>query len=87
MLDKRVGGIGLAQNAPNIVKMIIASGLMWLACLAVQHSPLYPLGDRKYIWACQLALLMITGGATYFVACAAMGIDVMKHVRRRRAVV
>jgi hypothetical protein len=56
---------------------------MWLACIGVQYLPMYPHGHGKIVWAAQLFILMAIGGLTYFAACAAMGIDVMKHVRRQ----
>jgi hypothetical protein len=49
------------------------------------RSPIYPHGQGRIIWACQLVLLILLGSGVYFGACMAMGIDVMKHVRRRAA--
>ncbi len=83
MLDRRVGGLDLRQSFGSISKMIVASGLMWIACAAVEHLPIYPVGQGKAILGCQLAILMLVGGVVYFGACAALGIDVMKHVRRK----
>jgi putative peptidoglycan lipid II flippase len=85
MLDRRIGGIDLAGSFKSIAKMSVASGLMWLACVGVQYLPVYPHGHGKIVWACQLTILMLTGGLVYFVACAGMGIDVTKHLRRRPA--
>jgi hypothetical protein len=50
----------------------------------LQHSPIYPHGHKKIIWAGQLVMLMGVGGLTYFGACAGLGIDVMAHVRRKK---
>jgi putative peptidoglycan lipid II flippase len=86
MLDRRVGGLEFRRCAPAIVKMLIASGLMWLACIGVEHVRIYPHGAGKIVWAIQLFILMSVGGLTYFAACGLMGIDVMKHVRRREAI-
>jgi putative peptidoglycan lipid II flippase len=83
MLDRRVGGLKMSKSARPILKMVIASLFMWIACVAVQYVPHYPQGNRKIIWASQLTILMVVGGTVYFAACGAMGIDVMKHVRRR----
>lgn len=85
ILDRRIGGMGLAASAKPVAKMVVASLIMGISCLALMHLPIYPRGDRKIIWAIQLCLLMVCGGGTYFVACMAMGIDLMKHIRPRRA--
>jgi len=84
MLDRAVGGLGLSRIGPGVVKMVIASLLMWLACAGVQRLPLFPRGDGNLIFATQLIALMAVGGLTYFAACAAMGMNVMKHVRPSR---
>jgi len=84
MLDRRVSGLGMSQSIPAIFKMVIASALMWLACVCVQYLPFYPHGEHKIIWACQLSILILVGGLVYFMACAAMGIDVTRHLRRQR---
>jgi putative peptidoglycan lipid II flippase len=89
MLDRRVGGMDLRRSLGSIAKMVIASGVMWLACVAIQYTPLYPHGERKIIWAIQLVELMTVGGAVYFGLCAAMGMNVLNDLlpRRRRAAV
>jgi putative peptidoglycan lipid II flippase len=83
MLDRRVGGMQLSRSFGPVVKMVIASALMWIACVGVQYLRIYPHGNSKMVWADQLAILVLVGGLVYFVACAAMGIDVLKHLRRR----
>jgi peptidoglycan biosynthesis protein MviN/MurJ (putative lipid II flippase) len=85
LLDRRLGGIGLRQSLGPISKMLIASGVMWIACIAVQYLPLYPQGDGKLTWATQLLILMTTGGAVYFGLCAMMGLSVMQHVLPSRS--
>jgi peptidoglycan biosynthesis protein MviN/MurJ (putative lipid II flippase) len=82
MLNRRVGGMQLSRSFGPIVKMIAASLLMLIACIGVQYLRIFPNGHGKMIWAAQLGILVIVGGLVYFAACAAMGIDVMKHVRR-----
>src|SRR5437762_11249955 len=84
MLDRREGGLGLRESATPIIKMIIASGLMWAACIGLQRLPIYPHGSGKIVWAAQLMALMGTVGLVYFAACAAMGIDVLSHIKPRR---
>lgn len=85
ILDRRVGGLGLLHSAGLILKMLVATLVMATACLGLKHVPIFPAGTGKIGWACQLAMLMLVGGSIYFGACAAMGIDVMKHLRRRRS--
>jgi putative peptidoglycan lipid II flippase len=84
MLDRRVGGLGLRRSVRPIAIMIAASAAMLGVCLLLQHSPIYPHGHKKIIWAGQLVMLMGVGGLTYFGACAGLGIDVMAHVRRKK---
>jgi putative peptidoglycan lipid II flippase len=81
MLDRAVGGLELRRIGPAVAKMVAASLLMWLACAAVQRLPFYPRGNSNVIFAVQLIMLMTAGGLTYFGACAAMGMKVMRHVR------
>jgi putative peptidoglycan lipid II flippase len=83
MLNRRVGGMQLSRSVGPILKMIAASALMCAACIGVQYLRFYPHGNSKMVWANQLAILVLVGGGVYFAACAAMGIDVLKHLRRR----
>ncbi|WP_428940747.1 murein biosynthesis integral membrane protein MurJ [Fontivita pretiosa] len=83
ILDRRLGGLGLRQSAAPVGRMIAATLLMWLACWSVQRMPGFPGGSGKIVWGMQLVILMTVGAAVYFAACAAMGIDVTKHLRRR----
>jgi putative peptidoglycan lipid II flippase len=84
MLDRRIGGMGLRHSASPIARMILASVVMFAACTALRWLPFYPQGETKLSAAFQLLLLMITGGATYFLTCALLGLDATKHLRRRR---
>ncbi|HEX3357710.1 MAG TPA: lipid II flippase MurJ, partial [Tepidisphaeraceae bacterium] len=84
MLDRRCGGLHLRQSAAPILKMLIASTLMFLACMSIQYLPHYPSGSHKLTWAIQLFVLMAVGGLVYFGACAVMGMNVMEHFPRRR---
>jgi hypothetical protein len=54
-------------------------------CIAVQHLPFWNDGTRGRDAAIQLVALMMVGGAVYFGTCALLGIDVLRHVRPRRA--
>jgi putative peptidoglycan lipid II flippase len=84
LLDRKSGGLGLAASMPAIGKMLAATATMGVACVIVQRLPFYPQGATKLATAMQLAILVGTGGAVYFVACATMGMNVLEHVRRRK---
>ena len=84
MITLLSGGLNLSRSITPIAKMIVASLVMGLACIAVRHIPHYPTGHSKTAWAMQLLILMTTGGVVYIGACAAMGINVLEHVRRPR---
>ncbi|MGH7214222.1 MAG: hypothetical protein ACREIT_05620, partial [Tepidisphaeraceae bacterium] len=58
---------------------------MGVACFGIQQMPGWPRGETKLTWAMQLLALITTGGAVYFGACAAMGINVLRHVLPRRS--
>jgi putative peptidoglycan lipid II flippase len=85
MLDRRVGGLDLRHTLVSIGKMLLACAVMWIACIAIQHTPLFPKGERKIIWAIQLIELISVGGAVYFGLCAAMGMNVLKTLLPRRS--
>lgn len=84
MLDRRVGGIGLSQLVRPVGKMIVATAVMGAACWGLKVSPLYPRGDGDVVWAAQLLMVMVTGAAVYFGACAAMGLGVLSNLLPRR---
>jgi putative peptidoglycan lipid II flippase len=85
MLDRRVGGIGLRASAAPIGKMVIATLVMAGACAAIMHLPFFPDGGGKLTFAAQLGIIMTFGGVVYFAICAALGLDVTRHLRRRAA--
>ena len=84
MLDRRLGGIGMRQSGGAIARMVAASLVMWLACVGVQYLPVYPVGSGKLVWATQLTILMLTGGAVYFAAAAALGLTGQIRMLSRR---
>jgi putative peptidoglycan lipid II flippase len=84
MLDRRLGGIGMRQSVGAIAKMVAASLVMWLACAGVQYLPIYPDGSGKVVWAIQLTILMLTGGAVYFGAAASLGLTGQMRLLSRR---
>ncbi len=84
MLNRKAGGLGLSASVPAVAKMLAASVAMALACLAVKQLPLYPTDQTKQAWAMQLLTLMTVGGGVYFAACAALGMNVLESVRRKK---
>jgi putative peptidoglycan lipid II flippase len=84
ILDRRLGGLELSRSFGNIAKMVAAAVVMGLACLALQHLPIYPRGDRKTIWLVQLLIMVSVGGFIYLGLCAAMGMDVIQHFLPKR---
>jgi putative peptidoglycan lipid II flippase len=85
LLRRRVGLLGLSKSVRPVAKMIVATLLMWGACVAIQSAPIYPHGGKKIAWAIQLTVLMLVGGGVYVAACAAMGIRVWERLGKRRA--
>jgi putative peptidoglycan lipid II flippase len=85
MLNRRVGGMGLSSLAVPTLKMLVASLVMGAACWGLMQTPVYPMGDNRLVWAAQVALLIVVGAATYFVACATMGVGMLSHLLPRRS--
>ncbi|MCS7034750.1 MAG: murein biosynthesis integral membrane protein MurJ [Phycisphaerae bacterium] len=83
LLSRRVGGLGLRSILPGILKMLVATITMTVACLGIAASPIYPAAESKSGWAAQLMLLMTTGAAVYFGACLVLGVNVPGWIRRR----
>src|SRR4051812_19953322 len=84
MLDRRVGGLGLAEIVRPVLKMLAATAAMGLACWAVMHTPAYPQGHSWMIWAAQMLVLMTVGAGVYFGVCVGLGLEVMRHVLPKR---
>ena len=86
MLDRRLEGLGLSKLQMPFIKMLIATALMTAACLGVEYLPFYPHGNHRTDWAVQLVILMGLGATVYVGACAAMGLETLKHIlpKRRR---
>ena len=84
MLRNRIGGLGLASLARSAGKMILAAGLMWGVCLAVQYAPFWPHGTGKMISLAQLVLLMAIGGGVYLGTCQVLGVRTLSELLHRR---
>ena len=84
MLDRRVGGMHLSRSVKPVLKMVLATGVMALACWLVILSPLYPKTQTRVAWAAQLTLILVTGGGVYLAACWLLGLDVMRQMVPKR---
>ncbi|HEX8522352.1 MAG TPA: murein biosynthesis integral membrane protein MurJ [Tepidisphaeraceae bacterium] len=86
MLDHRVGGLNLKRLATPTLKMLLATAVMGVALVALEHSPLYPVGNSRMTWLIQLTLLLLTGATTYLFACWLLRVDIVHHFLPRRRV-
>lgn len=84
MLDRRIGGIGLPLLVKPTLKMLLATAVMGVALWALKHSPLYPRGSGRAVWAAQLALMTGVGAAIYLAASHVMGLETFKQLAPRR---
>ena len=75
VLDRRLGGLELRRHLGVAMKMTAACALMWGACWGLEHTPVYPGGFTRLVWAGQLVMLMAVGAGVYLGACAAMGVS------------
>src|SRR5437764_11364868 len=82
ILDRRIGGLDLRRTAMPIAKMLAAALLMGAACVGVQRLAIYPRGEGKVVWLCQLVVLMGTGVVVYLGMCWGMGVGVLRQVVR-----
>jgi putative peptidoglycan lipid II flippase len=74
MLDRKIGGLGLRSIAGKVAKMLIACAAMAATCICVQHLAQYPHAAGHLASAEQLAILILTGGATYAAMCLLLGL-------------
>jgi putative peptidoglycan lipid II flippase len=74
MLDRKIGGLGLRSIAGKVMKMLIACAAMAAACIGVQRLSQYPHAPGHLASAAQLAILILTGGATYAAMCLLLGL-------------
>ncbi|HEX4794021.1 MAG TPA: murein biosynthesis integral membrane protein MurJ [Humisphaera sp.] len=83
MLDRRIGGLNLRGSVAPVVKMFCATVVMGMACVVMQHLPIYPRGNTRGIWTSQLALIIGTGSLVYLLATSVMGVNLMGKLRSR----
>ena len=85
MLDRKVGGLDLRRTLLSpVLKMLLAVGVMGLACWAVQRSPVYPRAVSRLAWAGQVAVLLGVGATTYVGTCLALGEHTATELLPRR---
>ena len=80
LLDRRIGGLELRRSVIPILKMLVGTIIMGIACFAVKMSPLYPHGIGRLAWAIQLMLLLAVGAAVYLGVCFLLGVTTMKEL-------
>jgi putative peptidoglycan lipid II flippase len=83
MLNRKIGGLGLRQSVAPVLKMLLATAVMGLACFGVQHAPYFPHSQGRISWAVQLALIMGVGAAVYLGICSMLGLDMIAQLRPR----
>jgi putative peptidoglycan lipid II flippase len=84
-LSRRVGGIGLGQIRSNVVKMLLATIAMAIACVAVRWACGQWLDlSGKSMQGLQVFAIMATGGVVYFGVCEMLGLKTIRTLIRRR---
>ena len=81
MLDRKIGGLGLASISRSVAKMLLACLAMSAVCLAVQRLPQYPHSATHLASAEQLTILILLGGSTYAAACFILGLRLPTKMR------
>jgi putative peptidoglycan lipid II flippase len=84
MLDRKVGGLGLGQSVKPVLKMIVATGVMGVACFGVQRLPHFPHSADRISWAVQMVVVMGVGAGVYLGMCSLLGVDMLTQLRPRR---
>jgi len=84
LLDRRLGGLGMAELLQSTGKMLAATALMGAATWAVTLAPFFPRGDSRGDWVAQLAIQMTVAVVVYFGACTALGVNLMTRITTRK---
>jgi len=84
LLDRRLGGLELRTLTVPVLKMLLATVVMGVACWVLIESPLYPTGNSRGVWIGQLISLMGLGVVVYCGMCYLLGIEAMKQLMPRR---
>ena len=85
LLHRKIGGLGLSQLGGYVAKLLAATAVMALACWLVQRAPFFPADTTKQTALLRLSILIVTGMASYFGACAILGIASLEYLLPRRA--
>lgn len=81
LLHRRVGGLGLRESMPKVVKMSIATAIMTGVCYSLTRLPFFPRGDTQSIWLMQLLMIAGIGAGVYIIACKLMRLDLKMRVK------
>jgi putative peptidoglycan lipid II flippase len=84
VLDRRVGGLGLAQLSGRAGRMLAATLVMTAVGVALWLTPWFSSSGGRSDHAIRLVTLMVVCAGVYFASCRLMGLDVMRLVPRRR---
>ncbi|MFI5381115.1 MAG: murein biosynthesis integral membrane protein MurJ [Tepidisphaerales bacterium] len=74
MLNRRVGGLELKKISGYVLKVILATAVMTLACCAVKLTPIFHGDLSRKTALLRLFIIVAVGGITYLGSCWAMGI-------------
>lgn len=84
ILQRKTGSLELSKMTPFILKISVATAAMAAACLLIQHTSIFPAGDKKATALARLAILLATGGTVYLGVCTALGVGVMEYLRPKK---
>lgn len=84
MLNRKIGGLNLGRSARAVLKMILATAIMALACEGLKRLAIFPHGMTRLSWAMQVSLQMAVGAAVYLAVCSALGVQMLGQLRRPR---
>lgn len=84
LLQRKTGGLGLGQLTGHIVKLIVSTGVMALACVLIQKAPFFPQAPTRLATILRLGILVGTGAVTYIAASTALGVGMLEHVLKRK---
>jgi len=84
MLDRKIGGLDLRRSFPMVMKMLLGTVVMGIACYGVKLSPAFPHGDTRIIWASQIFLLLSSGAAVYLGMCYVLHVNVLADLLPKR---
>ena len=84
LLDRKIGGLNLRASFVPVMKMVLATTVMGLACWGTQHAPGFPHAQNRVSWMFQLGIVMAVGAAVYLGMCKALGVNMLSQLRGPR---